>query len=157
MPSPRTPTGGNPKQAPLVADMEQIHRALLEHLWQERQDLPPMDEERWWELWFDPRISPMDPVVTLRGLAGERQPHRDPEDRRRRVEPAGVGRRPAEGAAGVRSRRPAEAARRVPHGVRGVRGQRQEPLRRTQPVTTVHNTQGYLFDAVVRHPVTAVP
>ncbi|MFM9480186.1 S8 family peptidase [Streptomyces scabiei] len=65
--------GGNPKQAPLVANMEQIHRALLEHLWQERQDLPPMDEERWWELWFDPRISPTDPVVTLRALAGERQ------------------------------------------------------------------------------------
>ncbi|MFS8201147.1 sulfite oxidase [Streptomyces sp. CWNU-52B] len=27
---------------------------------------------------------------------------------------------------------------------------------RTQPETTVHNTQGYLFDAVVRHPVRAV-
>ncbi|MER6676737.1 sulfite oxidase [Streptomyces sp. NPDC000983] len=27
---------------------------------------------------------------------------------------------------------------------------------RTQPVTAVHNTQGYLFDAVVRHPVTVV-
>ncbi|CAM5704519.1 hypothetical protein SALBM135S_07620 [Streptomyces alboniger] len=28
---------------------------------------------------------------------------------------------------------------------------------RTQPETTVHNTQGYLFDAVVRHAVTVVP
>ncbi|MFC8226231.1 sulfite oxidase [Streptomyces sp. NPDC057287] len=27
---------------------------------------------------------------------------------------------------------------------------------RTQPATTAHNTQGYLFDAVVRHPVTVV-
>ncbi|WCD90426.1 Sulfoxide reductase catalytic subunit YedY [Streptomyces xanthophaeus] len=27
---------------------------------------------------------------------------------------------------------------------------------RTQPQTTAHNTQGYLFDAVVRHPVTVV-
>ncbi|KJY19387.1 MULTISPECIES: sulfite oxidase [unclassified Streptomyces] len=27
---------------------------------------------------------------------------------------------------------------------------------RTQPETAVHNTQGYLFDAVVRHPVTVV-
>ncbi|MFD9910481.1 sulfite oxidase, partial [Streptomyces sp. NPDC059063] len=27
---------------------------------------------------------------------------------------------------------------------------------RTQPPTTAHNTQGYLFDAVVRHPVTVV-
>ncbi|MFJ8111914.1 hypothetical protein [Streptomyces sp. NPDC096132] len=27
---------------------------------------------------------------------------------------------------------------------------------RTQPYTTVHNTQGHLFDAVVRHPVKAV-
>ncbi|MEV7520089.1 sulfite oxidase [Streptomyces sp. NPDC091371] len=27
---------------------------------------------------------------------------------------------------------------------------------RTQPETSVHNTQGYLFDAVVRHPVTVV-
>ncbi|MFE3932453.1 S8 family peptidase [Streptomyces goshikiensis] len=64
---------GNPKQATLVANMEQIHRALLEHLWQERQDLPPLHEERWWELWFDPRITPTDPVVTLRALADERQ------------------------------------------------------------------------------------
>ncbi|MFF8268713.1 sulfite oxidase [Streptomyces sp. NPDC016562] len=28
---------------------------------------------------------------------------------------------------------------------------------RTQPETSAHNTQGYLFDAVVRHPVTVVP
>lgn len=27
---------------------------------------------------------------------------------------------------------------------------------RTQPDRSVHNTQGYLFDAVVRHPVTVV-
>lgn len=27
---------------------------------------------------------------------------------------------------------------------------------RTQPATTAHNTQGYLFDAVVRYPVTVV-
>lgn len=27
---------------------------------------------------------------------------------------------------------------------------------RTQPTTTAHNTQGYLFDAVVRHPVTVL-
>ncbi|WP_158693127.1 S8 family peptidase [Streptomyces viridochromogenes] len=65
--------GGNPQQATLVANMEKIHRALLENLWQERQELPSLDEERWWELWFDPRISPTDPVVTLRALAGERQ------------------------------------------------------------------------------------
>jgi hypothetical protein len=26
---------------------------------------------------------------------------------------------------------------------------------RSPPDTTVHNTRGYLFDAVVRHPVTA--
>ncbi|MCT7350655.1 MULTISPECIES: S8 family peptidase [Streptomyces] len=64
---------GNPKQAPLVANMEQIRRALLEHLWQERQGLPPLDEERWWELWFDPRISPTDPVTALKALAAERQ------------------------------------------------------------------------------------
>ncbi|MFF8500756.1 S8 family peptidase [Streptomyces anulatus] len=64
--------GGNPKQAVLVANMEQVQRALLEHLWQERQDLPPLDEERWWELWFDPRISPT-AVATLRSLAEERR------------------------------------------------------------------------------------
>lgn len=65
--------GGNPKQAALVANMEQIHRALLENLWQEKQELPPLDEARWWELWFDPRISSTDPVTVLRALADERQ------------------------------------------------------------------------------------
>lgn len=64
---------GKPKQAALVANMEQIHRALLENLWQERGGLPPLDEERWWELWFDPRIAPTDPVVTLHDLADERR------------------------------------------------------------------------------------
>jgi hypothetical protein len=64
--------GGNPKQALLVANMEQVQRALLEHLWQERQDLPPLDEERWWELWFDPLISPT-AVATLRSLAEDRR------------------------------------------------------------------------------------
>ncbi|QEV20736.1 S8 family peptidase [Streptomyces alboniger] len=64
---------GNPQQAALVANMEQIQRALLEHLWQERHELPPLDDERWWELWFDPRISPTDPVATLRALAEARQ------------------------------------------------------------------------------------
>ncbi|MER5369838.1 S8 family peptidase [Streptomyces sp. NPDC002722] len=68
----RDTASGNPKQASLVANMEHIQRALLEHLWQERQDLPPLDVERWWELWFDPRISPTDPVTTLRSLAAER-------------------------------------------------------------------------------------
>jgi len=64
---------GNPQQAALVANMEQIQRALLGNLWQEREDLPPMGEERWWELWFDPQISPIDPVAIVRGLAEERQ------------------------------------------------------------------------------------
>lgn len=64
---------GNPQQAALVANMEQIQRALLEHLWQERHELPPLGEERWWELWFDPRISPTDPIATLRAVAETRQ------------------------------------------------------------------------------------
>ncbi|MFD5884526.1 S8 family peptidase [Streptomyces sp. NPDC060334] len=64
---------GNPQQAALVANMEQIQRALLKHLWQERHELPSLDEERWWELWFDPQISQTDPVATLRALAQARQ------------------------------------------------------------------------------------
>ncbi|MEC3997051.1 S8 family peptidase [Actinacidiphila sp. DG2A-62] len=63
---------GNPQQAALVANMEHIHRALLGNLWQEKQELPSLNEERWWELWFDPRISPTDPVAILRALAEER-------------------------------------------------------------------------------------
>ncbi|MEU8522218.1 S8 family peptidase [Streptomyces sp. NPDC048577] len=63
---------GNPQQAALVANMEQIQRAVLEHLWQEQHELPPLDQERWWELWFDPRISPTDPIATLRTVAEER-------------------------------------------------------------------------------------
>ncbi|MEU1511245.1 hypothetical protein ABZ490_03650 [Streptomyces sp. NPDC005811] len=65
--------GGHPQQAALVANMEQIHRAVLENLWQEQQEFPSLDEERWWELWFDPRISPTDPLITLRAVAQERQ------------------------------------------------------------------------------------
>ncbi|WP_435174380.1 S8 family peptidase [Actinacidiphila sp. bgisy145] len=64
---------GNPQQAALVANMEQIHRALLGNLWQEKQELPPLDEERWWELWFDPKICPTGPVAVLRALADERR------------------------------------------------------------------------------------
>jgi hypothetical protein len=64
---------GNPQQAALVANMEQIHRALLGNLWQEKQELPPLDEERWWELWFDPKICPTGPVAVLRALAEERR------------------------------------------------------------------------------------
>jgi hypothetical protein len=63
---------GNPQQAALVANMEQIHRALLGNLWQEKGELPSLDRTRWWELWFDPRISATDPVAILRALAEER-------------------------------------------------------------------------------------
>ncbi|MCX5601211.1 S8 family peptidase [Streptomyces phaeochromogenes] len=65
--------GGNPQQAALVANMEQIHRAVLENLWQEQQEFPSLSEDRWWELWFDPRISQTDPLITLRAVAQERQ------------------------------------------------------------------------------------
>ncbi|WDF38808.1 S8 family peptidase [Streptomyces sp. T12] len=66
-------TSGAPKQAALVANMETVQRALFEHLWQESDPLPPMDERRWWELWFDPQIVESDPVASLRELAAEKQ------------------------------------------------------------------------------------
>ncbi|MER7877167.1 S8 family peptidase [Streptomyces solisilvae] len=65
--------GGAPKQASLVANMEKVQRALFEHLWQEDDPLPPLEERRWWELWFDPQIVESDPVETLRELAVEKQ------------------------------------------------------------------------------------
>jgi hypothetical protein len=65
--------GGAPKQAVLVANMEKVQRALFEHLWQEDDPLPPLEERRWWELWFDPQIVASDPVSALRELASERQ------------------------------------------------------------------------------------
>lgn len=64
---------GVPKQAALVANMETIRRALFEHLWQEDTPLPPMEDQRWWELWFDPQIVEFDPVATLREMAAQRQ------------------------------------------------------------------------------------
>jgi hypothetical protein len=64
---------GAPKQAPLVANMEKVQRALFKHLWQEDDPLPPLEEHRWWELWFDPQIVDSDPVSTLRELASEHQ------------------------------------------------------------------------------------
>ncbi|MFJ8747365.1 S8 family peptidase [Embleya sp. NPDC127516] len=60
---------GNPQMASLVSNMEQIERAVIAHLWQEDTPLPPLDEERWWELWFDPRLPPVDPIHTLRDVA----------------------------------------------------------------------------------------
>ncbi|MFF4802210.1 S8 family peptidase [Streptomyces sp. NPDC001351] len=65
--------GGTPKQAALVANMESVQRALFQHLWQESEPLPPMEERRWWELWFDPQIAESDPVASLRELAAEKQ------------------------------------------------------------------------------------
>ncbi|MBV9025833.1 MAG: S8 family peptidase [Streptomycetaceae bacterium] len=64
---------GTPRQAALVANMETVQRALFEHLWQEDDPLPPMEESRWWELWFDPHIVECDPVATLRELAAEKR------------------------------------------------------------------------------------
>ncbi|MFI1585650.1 S8 family peptidase [Embleya sp. NPDC020630] len=61
--------GGNPQMAMLVSNVEQIERALVEHLWQEDSPLPPPTEERWWELWFDPRVGSADPIRTLREIA----------------------------------------------------------------------------------------
>ncbi|MDX2727702.1 S8 family peptidase [Streptomyces sp. PA03-2a] len=62
---------GMPRQAALVANMETVQRALFEHLWQEDGPLPPLEERRWWELWFDPQIVESDPVATLREVATE--------------------------------------------------------------------------------------
>ncbi len=69
----RDTESGRPRQAALVANMESVQRALIEHLWQEDDLLPPPDENRWWELWFDPRVAEADPVATLRELAAEKR------------------------------------------------------------------------------------
>ncbi|MFI7139626.1 S8 family serine peptidase [Streptomyces massasporeus] len=66
-------SSGTPRQAALVANMEMVRRALFEHLWQEDDPLPPLQERRWWELWFDPQIVESDPVATLRELAAVRR------------------------------------------------------------------------------------
>ncbi|MEU6490745.1 S8 family peptidase [Streptomyces sp. NPDC046984] len=63
-----TPTG-SPKNAALVANIEQIEQATVESLWQEFAPLPDPDDVVWWELWLDPTLSEADPVETLRHLS----------------------------------------------------------------------------------------
>lgn len=63
-----TPSGA-PKNAALVANIEQIERATVESLWQEREPLPDPNAVVWWELWLDPALGEADPVETLRRLS----------------------------------------------------------------------------------------
>jgi hypothetical protein len=60
---------GKPKNAALVANIEQIERATVASLWQEQDPLPDPDIPVWWELWLDPALSATDPVETLRRLS----------------------------------------------------------------------------------------
>jgi hypothetical protein len=60
---------GKPKNAALVANIEQIEQATVESLWQEQDPLPDPDAVIWWELWLDPALSKADPVETLRHLS----------------------------------------------------------------------------------------
>ncbi|WP_427167238.1 S8 family peptidase [Streptomyces sp. C1-1] len=60
---------GKPKNAALVANIEQIEQATVESLWQEQAPLPDPDAATWWELWLDPALSEADPVETLRHLS----------------------------------------------------------------------------------------
>ncbi|WP_169796103.1 S8 family peptidase [Streptomyces hirsutus] len=60
---------GTPKNAALVANIEQIEQATVESLWQEQEPLPDHDAVVWWELWLDPALSEADPVETLRRLS----------------------------------------------------------------------------------------
>ncbi|MER6524139.1 hypothetical protein [Streptomyces sp. NPDC001508] len=60
---------GSPRNAALVANIEQIERATVENLWQEKLPLPDEDVDVWWELWIDSRLSESDAVETLRRLA----------------------------------------------------------------------------------------
>ncbi|MFE9454016.1 S8 family peptidase [Streptomyces sp. NPDC006739] len=60
---------GSPRNAALVANIEQIEGATVANLWQERLPLPDEDVDVWWELWIDSRLSESDAVETLRRLA----------------------------------------------------------------------------------------
>lgn len=60
---------GTPKNAALVANIEQIEQATVESLWQEPEPLPDPDDVVWWELWLNPTLSAADPVETLRNLS----------------------------------------------------------------------------------------
>ncbi|MEV5013526.1 S8 family peptidase [Streptomyces sp. NPDC053780] len=65
-----TPSGA-PKNAALVANIEQIERATVSNLWQEQHPLPNPEADVWWELWLDPTLTEADPVATLRRLCQE--------------------------------------------------------------------------------------
>lgn len=52
--------GGRPQNAPLIANIAEIRRATLDHLWQSRGD-PDRRSTTWWELW----LLPTDDAATL--------------------------------------------------------------------------------------------
>ncbi|MCX4688594.1 S8 family serine peptidase [Kitasatospora purpeofusca] len=61
--------GGHPKQNAAVANAEHIGRPAFDKLWQEDTPAPSADEQRWWELWFDPRLTEADQIATLQRIA----------------------------------------------------------------------------------------
>lgn len=61
--------GGKPRQADLVANIEHLVPATLPDLWAYAAPLPQTEEPTWWELWFDPSLSPVDPIEALREIS----------------------------------------------------------------------------------------
>ncbi|MGW4809514.1 S8 family peptidase [Kitasatospora sp. NPDC004272] len=57
--------GGHPKQNAAVANAEHIGRLVFDRLWQEDTPAPAEHEQRWWELWFDPRLTDADQIDAL--------------------------------------------------------------------------------------------
>ncbi|GAA0376914.1 hypothetical protein Acor_31040 [Acrocarpospora corrugata] len=64
-------SSGKPKNAALVANIEELRLSMLQELWQENEPFPDPSETRWWEIWLVKLNKGHEPVSELRQVAEE--------------------------------------------------------------------------------------
>ncbi|MBB5775028.1 S8 family peptidase [Nonomuraea jabiensis] len=60
---------GNPRNAALVANIDELRLSMLHELWQESEPFPDPAERRWWEVWLVQLKKGQDPVRELQRIA----------------------------------------------------------------------------------------
>ncbi|GGP12982.1 hypothetical protein GCM10012278_62940 [Nonomuraea glycinis] len=62
-------SGGKPKNAALVANIDELRLSVLHELWQEGESFPDPAEPRWWEIWLVQLTKNHDPIREFHRVA----------------------------------------------------------------------------------------